>query len=62
MSEPQISVILPVFNGARTFAETLESVQAQTFQNFEVIIIDDGSTDATAEIARDFARRIRALA
>ena len=54
MSEPLISVIIPAFNAAPTLAESLRSVQAQTFKNFEVIIVDDGSTDETADISRHF--------
>src|ERR1700722_20075762 len=54
MSEPLISVIIPAFNSASTLAESLQSVQAQTFKNFEAIIVDDGSTDETPDIARGF--------
>jgi glycosyltransferase involved in cell wall biosynthesis len=47
---PLISVIIPVYNGESTIRETLESVLRQSFQNFEIIIINDGSTDHTLEI------------
>jgi teichuronic acid biosynthesis glycosyltransferase TuaG len=53
-TKPLISVIIPAFNAAAFIAETLQSVQAQTFTDFEVIIVDDGSTDETAAIARRF--------
>jgi glycosyltransferase involved in cell wall biosynthesis len=47
---PLISVIVPVYNGAKTIRETIESVLNQTFQDFELIIINDGSKDSTLEI------------
>jgi hypothetical protein len=50
-------VVIPAFNAARTLPATLESVLAQTFADFEAILIDDGSTDATSAIAAAFARR-----
>ena len=49
-----VSVIVPAFNAQATLQETLESVQAQTHQNMEILIIDDGSSDRTAEIAARF--------
>jgi glycosyltransferase involved in cell wall biosynthesis len=51
---PQISIILPVYNGDRYLKESIESVLAQTFQDFELIIIDDCSTDNSEKIARDY--------
>lgn len=47
---PVISVIIPVYNGEKTIEETVRSVLNQTFQDFEIIIIDDGSKDATLEV------------
>lgn len=61
---PLISVIIPAYNAAPYLGECLESVIAQTFCDIEIIVVDDGSTDATAEIARNFAAadsRIRLL-
>jgi len=49
-----ISVVIPAWNAGRTIAETLDSVRVQTFTDYEVIIVDDGSTDETAEIAQRF--------
>jgi Glycosyl transferase family 2 len=54
---PQVSVIVPVRNGARWLREAIESVTAQTFQDFELLIVDDGSTDATPRILSELAVR-----
>ena len=51
---PAVSVIVPAYNAAATLQETLESVLAQTFTDFELLVVDDGSTDATAQIALSF--------
>jgi glycosyltransferase involved in cell wall biosynthesis len=50
--------VIPAHNAARTLAHTLGSLVAQTVQPNEVILVDDGSTDATAAIASDFLRRL----
>ncbi len=47
---PLVSVIIPAYNGAKTIVETIASVQAQTLRDWEIILIDDGSTDETAAI------------
>ena len=47
---PTISVIVPAYNGERTILETIASVQQQTFSDFELIVINDGSTDRTLEL------------
>lgn len=56
MSEerPLVSVIIPVYNGARYLRPALESVFAQTYRPFEVIVVDDGSTDDSGVIAQSF--------
>lgn len=51
---PLVSVILPVYNQEKYLQETIESILAQSFQNFELIILDDGSTDKSAQIIRKF--------
>lgn len=55
MSEPLISVIIPVYNAEKYLSMTLQSVQQQTFKDFEVICIDDGSTDGSMQILEHFA-------
>lgn len=52
---PLISIITPCFNCGKFIAETIESVQAQTYQNWEMIIIDDSSEDDSVDIARRYA-------
>jgi glycosyltransferase involved in cell wall biosynthesis len=54
---PRISVLIPVHNGERFLARTLDSVLAQTDTDFEVLCIDDASTDSSASILRDYAAR-----
>jgi GT2 family glycosyltransferase len=51
---PRISVVVCSFNGAATIRDTLEGLARVDYPNFEVIVVDDGSTDATAEIARGY--------
>jgi glycosyltransferase involved in cell wall biosynthesis len=55
VSPMQISVIMPVYNEERFLAEAIESVLAQTYRDFELIILDDGSQDRTREIAESYA-------
>ena len=52
---PKVSVCLPTYNGAAFLAQAIKSVLAQSYPHFELLIVDDGSTDATVEIARSFA-------
>lgn len=54
-STPLFSIVIPVYNSAKTIRECLESIVAQSFTDFEVIIVNDGSTDKTAEIVKSFS-------
>ncbi|MCR5101165.1 MAG: CDP-glycerol glycerophosphotransferase family protein [Butyrivibrio sp.] len=56
---PKVSVIVPACNTSRFIEECLTSIKKQTLKDFEVFVIDDGSTDSTVDIARKFERRDR---
>ena len=58
---PQVSVLVPVFNGARFLRESLDSILDQTYSNFEIIVLDDASTDETPEIIRSYGDRVRCI-
>src|SRR5712692_4293853 len=61
-SSPTVSVVIPVYNGERYLAEAISSVLDQTYKNFELIVVDDGSTDQSAAVVRSFTDdRIRYL-
>jgi glycosyltransferase involved in cell wall biosynthesis len=51
---PQVTVVVPAYNAEATLAETLESLLAQTFKDFEAIVVDDGSVDGTVGVAQSF--------
>jgi glycosyltransferase involved in cell wall biosynthesis len=56
-SEPTVSIGLPIYNGERYLRQALESILAQSFGDFELIMSDNASTDATGAIAREYAAR-----
>ena len=56
-SAPRVSIGMPVFNGGDFIAESIESLLAQTYGDFELIISDNGSTDSTPDICRSYASR-----
>ena len=56
-ASPTVSVVVPVYNTERYIAETIDSILKQTFTDFELIVIDDGSTDRSPEILRELAAK-----
>lgn len=57
MNQCIVDVLVPVFNGATTITEAIESLQRQTFTSFRIVVVDDGSTDRTPEVLAAIAAR-----
>ena len=53
-SHPKVSVIVPNYNYGRYLTERIESILAQTYQNFELILLDDASSDSSIDILRQY--------
>jgi glycosyltransferase involved in cell wall biosynthesis len=58
---PQVSIIIPTYNGERHIRQTIDAVLAQTYRDLEVIVVDDGSTDATRDIVRSYGAPVRLI-
>ena len=54
MNSPRITVLMPVYNGEKYLKEAIDSVLDQSYSDFELLIIDDGSTDRSVEIIKSF--------
>ena len=54
-TDPEISIIIPVYNVEMWIRRAVESLQNQTFQNFEIILVNDGSTDSSGDICDELA-------
>ena len=59
MSAPFISVVIPAYNGASFIREAIDSVFAQSFDDYDVLVVDDGSTDETRAIVESYGDRVR---
>ncbi|MFV5703593.1 glycosyltransferase family 2 protein [Flavobacterium sp. XS2P12] len=57
MNNPLVSIIIPTYNRAHLISETLDSVLAQTYKNWECIIVDDGSTDNSSVVIDDYVKK-----
>ena len=60
-STPLVSVIIPTYNRGWIIGEALDSVLSQTYRHFELIVVDDGSTDGTDDILRGYGERVKLL-
>ena len=58
---PRVSVIVPVYNGTNYLAEAIDSVLAQNYTGYEVIVVDDGSTDGTWPLIQSYGSRVRGI-
>ena len=61
MTDIYFSIVIPLYNKQNAIAATLQSVLAQTYQNYEVIIVDDGSTDNSAQVVGEFIDKLPSL-
>jgi glycosyltransferase involved in cell wall biosynthesis len=61
MSLPLVSVVIPTFNGAHFLEETIGSVLRQDYPSFEILVVDDGSTDKTQEVLASFGERVTVI-
>jgi glycosyltransferase involved in cell wall biosynthesis len=57
--EPLVSIIIPVFNGVKYVCQAIDSAIAQTYENVEIIVVDDGSNDNTSEVIKRYGERIK---
>ena len=57
MQNELVSIITPVYNAEKYLRQTIESVQSQTYKNYEMILVDDKSTDNSLEIIKQYAKK-----
>ncbi|MFA5294483.1 MAG: glycosyltransferase family A protein [Methanoregulaceae archaeon] len=58
---PEVSIVIPVYNGSNFLREAIDSALAQTYTNFEILVVDDGSTDDTWKIIQSYGDEIRGI-
>ncbi|MCB1983521.1 MAG: glycosyltransferase, partial [Rhodoferax sp.] len=61
MSAPRVTVVIPVYNAAGFVRRAVDSVLAQTFTDLELLVVDDGSRDATRDVLATYGPRLRLL-
>ena len=59
MNSPKVSILIPLYNSEEYVAETIDSCLNQTYENIEIIIVDDGSTDSSLEIAKKYEKKYK---
>ena len=55
--QPLVSIVLPVYNGERFLRQSIDSVLAQSYQNWELLILDDCSTDSSSDIGKEYVHK-----
>ena len=58
---PKVSVVIPLYNGAAYFPQAIESILNQSLSDFECIVVEDGSEDASPDLLRSYAKRDRRI-
>jgi glycosyltransferase involved in cell wall biosynthesis len=61
MNKPRVSIVIPAYNSADTIVEALDSVAAQTVGDYEIIVVDDASTDNTVEVVQSRSKSFKVV-